>query len=81
MTNSKVEFKELIERFKVKADRFIRDSQKAYIRDMKNIFYFCYILKYDDDAIYIRTFEGLNPGQNFKIFWEDIIRFKEYGVE
>jgi len=70
--------KEQVERFKGKANVFLRNNLKAFIVDSSDDYYFCYILGMDEDYIYVEHFTGKHQGEKDKILWFDIIKFEEY---
>jgi len=70
--------KEQVERFKGKANVFLRNNLKAFIIDSSNDYYFCHILSMDEDYIYVKHFTGKHQGEKDKILWFDIIKFEEY---
>lgn len=72
------EIKEVIERFKLKAKRLFDKGESVYIRDVNNIYYFANITKIEEEYIEIFTFSGFNTNSVFRLYWEDIMRLKEY---
>ena len=70
--------KEQVERFKGKANVFLKNNIKAFIVNTSDDYYFCYILSIDEDYIYVEHFTGKHLGEKDKILWFDIIKFEEY---
>lgn len=70
--------KEKIERFRGKAEVFLKNNTKAFIVDINNDYYFCDILIVGDDYLYIQHFTGKKKGEKERILWYDIIKFDEY---
>jgi len=69
---------EKIERLKLKANIFLKDNIKTFIKDVYNTFYFCNIIKIEEDALFVQDFKGKNEGITSKIFWVDIEDIQEY---
>lgn len=72
------ELRNKIERNKIKAERFKKNNQRAFIIDMDDTYYFCYIIFVGEEGIHLENFEGVRKGEKSRIFWEDILRIKEY---
>ena len=70
--------KEQIERLKCKANFFLMNSIKTFIVDTSDDYYFCEILSFDENYIYVKHFTGKRIGEEDKILWFDIIKFEEY---
>ena len=70
--------KEKVERHKAKAELFLIKKKKAFIVDIKDTYYFCYIDRMDEEYIYVDNFKGKRKGINEKINWFDIIKFDDY---
>lgn len=70
--------KEMIERWKVKAEIFLKNNTKAFIVDVFDNFHWCIILSFNDDAIIIKNFKGSRKYEEERIFWCDIRKFEEY---
>ena len=73
--------KEMIERYKVKAELFLENDIKAYIVDLSGNYYFCEMLFVGDNAILVLNFAGHRKGENTRIYYTDIIKFEEYRKE
>ena len=76
-----VKIKDMEERFKAKAEIFLRNNIKAFIVDVFDNYYFCEILFVDDDSIHVQHFTGKKQSEKERIFYPDIIRFEEYKNE
>lgn len=70
--------KEKIERFKGKAEVFLKNNTKAFIVDINDNYYFCKILLVSSDYLYIQHFTGKKKFEKERIIWYDIIKFDEY---
>ena len=68
--------REKIERFKVKAERFL--DEEAFITDINGAFYFCVITFVGDDFIDVDCFAGTLNGIKSTIYFEDIVKFEKY---
>jgi len=78
------DLRETLERFKIKAEEFLKDNIKAFIVDVNNTYYFCDIILVGDTTVLIQNFKGPRINQQEKLFWADIVKFEEYkdrGVE
>ena len=60
---------EKVERFKLKAEQFLSNNQKAFIKDV------------DETYLYIEDFTGKRKGERNRINWYDLIELKEYEEE
>ena len=68
-----------IERFKVKAEIFIKEKTRAFIVDTNNTYHFCYINKIvDEQRILITPFKGINCNIPENMLWVDVIVFDRY---
>ena len=67
-----------IERWKIKAEDFLKNNIKAFIVDTNNTWYSCEIVLVGDVSLLIKNFEGDNIDIKQKIYWADVIRFEEY---
>jgi hypothetical protein len=76
-----MDLNEKIERLKVKANIFLKENKKAFVRDIYNNYYFCYIKECKSDKLSIENFDGprFNEGKiKETIYWIDITDIKEY---
>ena len=73
--------KDKIERWKVKADIFLKNDTKAFIIDTSNNYYFCEILFVGEDCIHVQGFAGKLKSEKSRIYWADILKFEEYKEE
>ena len=73
---------EKIERLKLKADLFLKENKKAFIKDIYNNYYFCYIKPNDNsDELEIKNFSGhrFEEGKiNETLYWVDVIDIQEF---
>jgi len=69
---------EQIERFKLRADLFLRKETKSFIIDARDDWHFCYITKINKDNLEVSEFTGKLAGQENIINWVDIIKFEEF---
>lgn len=70
------DLREKIERFKIKAERFL--DQDVFITDINNAFYFCVITFIGEDFIDVDCFAGTLEGIKSTIYFEDIVKFEKY---
>lgn len=70
--------KENIERFKLRAELFLKNNTKAFIIDSRDNWHFCYIISIDEDKTEVSEFSGKLTGQKSIINWIDIIKFEEF---
>ena len=68
----------MIERFKIKAEGFLKTNNKIFIIDTNDTYYWCNILSIEETYILIQNFKGVRQYEKEKIFWSDITRFDEY---
>ena len=69
---------EKIERLKLKAELFLKNDIKAFVKDVYNNYHFCKIKFIGEDWLLIQFFKGLRQGEKLRIFWPDIVDIKEY---
>ena len=72
---------ERIERLKEKAEYFLQNHIKAFIKDSSDNFYFCDILVIGDTHLFVNNFAGHRIGEKSQIIWVDIEKFSEYQEE
>ena len=70
--------KKEIERYKIKAELFLKDNIKAFIKDTSDNYYFCHIIFAGEDCIHVQHFKGKKKLEKERIFYVDIIKFVEY---
>ena len=62
------DIRETIERFKIKAEDFLKNNIKAFIIDVNDTYYFCDIILVGDEGVYIQNFKGVRKGEKERIF-------------
>jgi len=72
------ELREKIERWKIKAEDFLKENVKAFIVDINDTYYFCNIIFVGDICIHIQHFKGNKKFEKERIYWADIVKFEEY---
>ena len=70
--------KDKVERFKGKAEIFLKNNTRAFIVDISDNYYFCDILLVGEDYLYVQHFTGKKKSEKERIVWFDIIKFEEY---
>lgn len=73
---------EKMERFKIKAERFLINNKRVFIVDVYDNFYSCYIIFVGDESLTVENFAGKLEGIKSYLFWEDIkdiVEFKGKG--
>jgi len=70
--------RDIVERFKLKAESFLRNDTKVFIKDIYNNLHFCYVKEISLDWIVILGFDGKRKGETTRIYWADIKLFEEY---
>ena len=70
--------REKIERYKIKADLFLKNNLKAFIIDIQDNYYFCNVIKVNEDSINIKNFNGRREDIEEEIYFVDIIKFVGY---
>ena len=74
--------KEVIERYKLIAEDYLRENKKVFIKDINDQFYFAYILFVGESAIIIQCFAPANKnGEKYTLNWFLINKFEEYKEE
>jgi hypothetical protein len=69
---------ERINKFKEKAEYFLQNDVRAFIKDSSNNFYFCDILVIGETHLLVNNFAGNRIGEKTQILWFDIEVFSEY---
>lgn len=69
---------EKIERYKLRAELFLKKNTKAFIVDARDDYHFCYIINIGEDEIEVTEFTGKLAGRNSFINWVDILKFEEF---
>ena len=72
------DLRQTLERFKIKAEGFLKDDVKAFIVDVNDTYYFCDIILVGETTILIQNFKGPRVGQQEKLSWADVVKFEEY---
>jgi hypothetical protein len=72
------EIRNKIERFKIKAERFLVQDKRVFIVDTNNSYYFCDIIFVGEEGIHVQSFAGNLKNTKSNIYWEDILRIEEY---
>jgi len=75
------ELRDKIERFKIKAEGFLKEDIRAFIVDIYDTWYSCDILFVGETSLLIRNFKGDNIGINKKLFWADVVKLEEHKKE
>lgn len=78
MEKDKNILKEKIERFKIKAELFLKNNNKSFIIDIYDNYYFCDILFVGEDYLVVLGFDGIRKFEKDRIFWADVVRLEEY---
>lgn len=50
--------KQKLERLQIKAELFLKNNNKVFLRDVYDNYYFCYILFVGEDILRIQNFKG-----------------------
>jgi len=69
---------EKIERFKLKAELFLKEDIKAFVKDVYDNYHFCDILLVGEDWLMVKHFKGKREGEKVRILWADILVLDEY---
>lgn len=69
---------EKIERFKLKAELFLKEDIRAFVKDVYDNYHFCDILLVGEDWLVIKHFKGKREGEKVRILWADILVLDEY---
>ena len=67
-----------IERFKIKAEEFLKENIKCFVRDEKDNYYFCDILFVGENYLVVQDFQGLRKFEKNRIWWADVIQLEPY---
>lgn len=76
-----MDINEKIERLKLKADLFLKQKQKTFVRDIYDNYYFCYIKANRSDELDIENFEGprYDDGEIYETLdWLNIIKIDKF---
>ena len=72
------DIRETIERWKIKAEGFLKENIKAFIVDTNDTYYFCYIIFVGEGSVEIQHFKGDKKFEKERLYWPDIVKFEEY---
>jgi len=72
---------EKVERLKAKADVFLKNDIRAFIKDFDDNFYFCDVLLVGELKLLISNFAGKRKGEKTDLYWQDIKSIDEYSEE
>ncbi len=67
-----------IERFKIKAEALLNSHSKTFVVDIKDTYYFCYIIFVGEDCVHVQNFKGPRKLEKERIYWSDVVKFEEY---
>lgn len=70
--------REKVERLKVKAELFLNNDTRVFIKTIYEDFHFCDILIVGDLFLEIYNFAGKRKGEKDRLVWTDIIKIEEY---
>ena len=70
--------KDKVERLKVKAELFLENNIRAFIKTIQNDYYFCDILVVGDLYLFVVDFDGKRKGEKSRLIWSDISEIYEY---
>jgi len=73
---------ESIERLKLKAQVFLDENKKAFVKDIYDNWFSCYLQKSDDPSkLKVKNFTGhrFEEGKIFEdIYWADVVDIKDF---
>jgi len=72
---------ENIERFKIKAELFLKEDIKAFVKDTYDNYYFCDIVLVGENWLVVKDFSGRRDYENTRILWIDVKDIQEYKEE
>ncbi len=70
-----------LERLRAKAELFLKEDIKVFLKTYDNDYYFCNILLVDEDYITIYNFRGKRKGEKNRLLWLDVDELEEYKEE
>lgn len=70
-----------ITELKKRAEIFLRNNIRVFIKDCYDNFYFAQIKEIFPDWVFVYNFKGNREGQNTRILWIDIVEINEYRGE
>ena len=71
--------KDMIDRWKILANQFLKEDKRVYIKDIYDSYYFADIIFVGQDTVEIQCFEPSDKvNKKFKLYWANISKFKEY---
>jgi len=72
---------EKIQRWKLLADLFIKENARAFVKDIYDNWYPCYILFSGEDSVHVQHFEGKKKGEKDRIYWANVVKFDKHNSE
>ena len=70
--------KEKVERMKAKAELFLENDIRVFIKTIYDDYYFCDIILVGDVYLVVQSFTGKRNGEKDKLVWTDIVSLDEY---
>ena len=75
------ELREKIERWKIKAEGFLKEDIKAFIIDTNDTYYFCDIIFVGENYLVVQGFKGVRKAEKDRLFWADVVKLEAYKEE
>ena len=72
------DIRDKIERWKIKAEIFLKNDTKAFIIDVTDQYYFCEVIFVGEDCIHVQSFTGKLIHEKSRIYWSDVLKLEEY---
>jgi len=73
-----MEIIEKLQRFKIKAEEYLKSNLQVFIIDINDTYYFAEILFVGEKYLIIQDFKGFRKDQKTKLLWADIIKIEPY---
>jgi hypothetical protein len=67
-----------IERFRIKAEEFLKENTRAFIVDVLDNYYFCEIIFVGENYLVVQDFKGLRKFEKSRIWWADVVKLEGY---
>ena len=74
----KQELREMLERWKIKAEIFLKNDTRVFLVDTNDTYYWADLVYVGEDTVTVLPFEGEYKGIKKKLFWADVKKFEEY---
>lgn len=75
----KENIKEMISRWKLLAEDFLKNDKRVYVKDIYGTYYFADLIFVGESSFEVQCFAPIDKsGKKFVLYWANISKFDEY---